>query len=160
MTMYARVRRINEIDFWAFVNGVEDVTSAPTDNPPIYYIDITGYTPQPVQGEEWWYDYDGDVFTNTDPGVYYPPPSISIQDLWFNKFTPLERSYIWAVCNGETPPGVTINIENRYRIAAFKDVTLTINEIWLGNTELVIVVDGMESAGIIATGRADIILER
>jgi hypothetical protein len=131
----------------------------PEAAPPLYYIDIAGYTPQPVQGEDWWYDYDQDLFTSIDPGVKEPARSISAKELWFRSFTSLERSYVWAICNGETPPGVTINIENRYRIAAFKDLTGN-GHFPLDEPELVIVIDGMESAGIISAGRADEILER
>jgi len=160
MAIFASVRRFKNSE-WGVVRRVEDFGShVPEAAPPLFYIDIAGYTPQPVMGEDWWYDHNSDLFTQVNPNVKEPAQEMRPKFFWLESFTSLERSYIWAVCNGETPPGVTINIENRYRIAAFKEISLSSVAIKLDNEELVAVIDGMEAAGIIGAGRADEILQR
>ena len=163
MAIYAEIHRYSGQSFGRVAQVIDMGSHVPVARPPIFYKDIDTYSPKPVQGEEWWYNNDSDLFTNIKPVIVRPPMPASVTrapDLWFKRLTDQERSYVWAVCNGETPPGVTITLQNRYRLAAFKDITLTGLKFPLDHAEIVAVIDGMEAAGIIGAGRADEILER
>jgi hypothetical protein len=162
MAIFAKVRK--ETDVWGVVLRQDEFGShVPQTTLPSVMIDITSYTPQPVSGENWWYNFDTDLFTDTDPVIptyVKPVGSTSAPNLWFARFTTTERAEFWAVCNGETVAGVTITQAQRYRAAAFRDITLTGGSFKLDHTELVAVIDGLESAGLLDAGRADEILDR
>lgn len=161
MATWAYIERYDAT--WGEVGNVTDMGShIPEIGPPYYLIDITAYNPQPVQGAGWWYNFTSDLFTDVNPGVTKPAPPKPIVDadkLWMQKFTPTERAKVWAACNGESIPGVTISLENRYRLAAFRDFTMTGLSYKLDHPEVVTVVNGLETAGLLSAGRANQILE-
>jgi hypothetical protein len=162
MAIYAEVKSYAIGDDWGIVSRVIDYGAhVPEAAPPTYFIDIAGYTPQPVDGENWWYDVQGDVFTDTDP-IYTKPPDPAPQsdalDLWFVRFTEEERAKTWAVCANDDPPGVTITLQQRYKIASFRDVTVSGLPFAIDDPEVVSVVNGLETAGVLAAGRAAQIL--
>lgn len=80
------------------------------------------------------------------------------RNLWLGRFTPDERATIWALCNGEAVPNITITLKQRYRLASFRDVTLN-GAIRVDHPELIQVVQALESVGVLAPGRAAEILD-
>jgi len=157
MSIWAEVHKTDPT--FGIVTAIIDMGNhIPEAAPPLFYIDTTGHTPAPQAG--WWYDHTLAVFTSVDPGLPVIAREIVAPELWLEILTSTERAKIWALCNGETVPGVTINLENRYRLAAFRDITLTGLPFPLDHPEVVAVFDGLVSTGLFTQIRVDEILER
>ena len=156
MAIYAAVTK--RTDQWGVVTQVVDMGShIPVIAPPEYWIDTTGYSPAPVEGEDWWYDHQGDLFTSTDPSLPPPPaPSVTPLELWYDRCTDDERGKIFSLAQ-EDGGGVTLSIINRGRLKAFISVTAS-NDIPLDNSEAIFIFNALETAGAIDAGRADEIL--
>jgi hypothetical protein len=128
----------------------------------VYVVEIVSGTPS--IGD--FYDFDTETWTTTDPNLEYPRRFISAKEFWIENVTADERAKIWALCSGEAnvpkydnSEPVSISIENRYRLAAFRDITLS-GGFYLDNSEVITVIDALETIELISPGRADIILER
>jgi hypothetical protein len=156
MSVYANIKPYSGT-VWGLVKDIRDMGSHDPDSP--RYINIDGVDPAPQVG--WYYDISTDSFAETlPPEVDLPRRTVTSVELWMMKFAASERAKVWALCNGETIPGVAISLENRYRTAAFRDLTLAGEPIPLHAAEVETVIDGLETAGLLASGRADEILER
>ena len=155
MSIYAELTIYKEIGYGE-VRNIVDMGSHDPESPA--FIDLTGIDPAPQVG--WWYEKATDTFTETlPPEVTVPRRTLTAAELWLGSFTDTERAEVWALCAGEDLPGVTITLENRYRTAAFRDLTLSGLPIPLHADEAVTVISGLESAGLLDPGRADEILE-
>jgi hypothetical protein len=155
MAIYAAVRK--QTDQWGIVEDVIDMGShVPEAAPPDYWLDITGYVPAPVAGQAWWYDFQGDVFTQTDPGLPVTAPRATPEVLWFERVTDDERGKIFALSQ-EDGGGITLNMINRGRLKAFLAFS-TANNTPLDNDEAIFIFGALEAAGAIDAGRADEIL--
>lgn len=161
MSIYAGVQKIYEN--WGQIQFKRDMgTHIPDDVPPFYYINIDGVVPEP--GDLEWYDFDTQTFTATDPRPPREQPAYKLMhylsggELWFNRCTATERAKVWALANGESVPGVTVTLEQRYRLAAFKDWTVSGEAFWSDDPEVVTVINALESIGLLAAGRAAEIL--
>lgn len=156
MSIYAELRVYKEIGYGQ-VRTISDLGSHDPESPA--FIDLTGVDPVPQVG--WWYEKATETFSETlPPEVTVPRRTLTAAQLWLGSFTSTERAEVWALCAGETVPGVTISLENRYRTAAFRDLTLSGLPIPLHANEAVTVITGLETAGLLDAGRADEILER
>ena len=161
MADYAQVKTLENLSIGA-VLGVQTAGSPPADGQLITYVEILAQDPAPSVGVGslgWFYDSATDTFlTAVKRSVLsaYLTPSSSV--FWFGYFDSTERAKVWAACNGVDLPGVSITDQIRYRLAAWRDVTLSGN-VNLQDAETIAVVNGMESAGIIGSGRAAEILD-
>ena len=156
MSIYASVKQLS--DQWGVVEEVQDMgTHIPEAAPPSYWIDLTGYVPAPVANADWWYDFNGDLFTQTDPGITFPKGSVTPLELWYGRVLDDERGKIFALSQ-EDGGGITLSIINRGRLKAFLMFT-TANDIPLNNEEAIYIFNALETAGAIDPGRADEILQ-
>lgn len=155
MAIYAEVRQITAL--WGVVTAVVDMGShVPEAKPPEVWMNLTGYTPAPVAGEAWWYDFQGDVFTNVDPGLTEPARTVTPSQFWFGKVTNDERGKIFTLAQ-EDGGGVVLDMIQRGRLKALLAFT-TANSFKLDNAELVFIFNALESVGAIDPGRAAEIL--
>jgi len=157
MIAYAEVKRFEKTEFGQ-VRTIGTAESLPGgDRRAILFVDIDGINPAPQQG--WYYDKSTELFSETKPsGAVIPKPALTAAQFWMARFTPNERAGVWALCNGESVPGVTINQRARYRLAAFKDISVSGDPVKLHAAETRAVVNGLETAGLLGAGRAAEIL--
>lgn len=154
---YAEVRRFDETQFGKVTYMGDAVFVPKFDIYGLFAVSTEGLDPQPVAG--WFYDKGTNTFTETKPpGAVVPKETLTAPQFWLKKFDSTERAKVWGVCNGESVPGVTISLTERYRLAAFRDISIGGEPIPLHAAETEAVVNGMESAGIIGAGRAAEIL--
>lgn len=155
MANYANVRLLEKGSEWGDVISIIDMGDHDPESP--VYVLVDGVSPAPQAG--WFYNRRTSTFTDTLP-IERPRRTVQASEFWMQKFTATERAKVWALCNGESVPGVTVSLEDRYRLAAFRDVTLAGEPIPLHNSEVVTIIDALESIGLLTAGRADEILER
>ena len=124
-----------------------------------YIKDITGIDPAPLVG--WFYAVDSNTWSETDIGFEANRRTMTPIEFWNGKFTDAELEDIREVLLDRTPAGVTITPLNRSRLWWLWHLSMTAGApIGLAVPKVVQVVDGLESSGILAAGRANQILER
>lgn len=156
MINYAEIKRFEETSFGQ-VRFIGQTETLPLGDKRILFVDLAGYDPQPQVG--WYFDKGNDVFSEAPPiEAVVPKAKLTAAEFWMETLTFGERARVWGVCNGEAVPGVTITLEQRYRLAAFRDLSLAGELIPLHANETITMVNGMELAGIIDPGRAAEIL--
>lgn len=157
MTIYAEVKRFDGTKFGR-VRVIGDADPIPIGSQHrILFIDLTDVIPIPEI--KWYYDRSTNIFSETLPsGAVVPKETLTAAEFWLGRFTDNERSDVWALCNGETVSGVTITQRIRYRLAAFRDVTLAGEPVPLHAAKVEAVVNGLETAGLLDPGRAAEIL--
>jgi hypothetical protein len=160
----AKIRRLWSTG-WGAVEFVGDSDYVPDGRGKITWIDLTGYTPTPPdpyvrEDEEWFYEWQTDTFTNVQP-VLTPPttPRIIHKEEFWNRFTWNEKAALWASISGVDLPGVSFGSEvDRWRLRAWRDLSITGDNIDLDDNPVQVAVNTMETAGILDPGRAAIIL--
>ena len=157
MITYAEVTRFDDTEFGQ-VRFIGTADSLPNPHSTtLIFVDLTDVTPVPQL--DWYYDKAADLFSIAKPGgAVVPKVTITYSELWFKRFSDSEAADVWLLLMGKTVSGVTISDTALGRLGRFRDATLAGEPIPLHSNEVETVINGLESAGLLAAGRAAEIL--
>ena len=142
---------------WGRVRRIIQADRRPRAGAPYTVVRIDNVTPRPHRG--WFYDHAGDAFQEANPGVATVPKPVTSRQFWYDLVRPPERAKAFAAADGKALSGVVLGTPQvQWRFRSWHMFTMRDEVIRRQDPETVWAVTYMETAGMVATGRATEIL--